>query len=284
MPNVADIVTFLDRLAPKELAESWDNVGLLIGDRQRDVRNIMTCLSLTPDVALEAIEHGAQLIVAHHPVLFRPVKRLTGDDVQGKMLLGLIASGCAVYSPHTGFDSALSGINQQLAGLLGLEHVEPLLPAPGSAATSTSDSTAQAAPLAGTGRLGTLPRPLNLEQFTALVAQRLGVGHLAFVGDPAQIVRRVAIACGAGGDLLTAAMTRTCDVFLTGEARFHACLEARSAGIGLVLAGHYATERPGTEQLARVLSQAFPLLTIWPSERERDPLQWRTAAAPPAVT
>src|SRR5262245_53065068 len=106
MLSVADLIAFLEEFAPPGLAEEWDNVGLLIGDRSREVSRVMTCLTLTTDVAEEAIAERAGLIVSHHPVLFRAVKRLTADDEQGKILLQLIAAGIAVYSPHTGYDSA----------------------------------------------------------------------------------------------------------------------------------------------------------------------------------
>ena len=120
MPTVADIVTFLDDFAPSALAAPWDNVGLLLGDRATPVERIMTCLTVTPASAAEAIAAGAQLIVTHHPVLFRPVKRLTTDTPDGRMLLSLIGAGVAVYSPHTSFDNTQGGINEAIVRRLGL--------------------------------------------------------------------------------------------------------------------------------------------------------------------
>ena len=95
MPSVNEIAAFLEHLAPRNLAEDWDNVGLLVGDRQSQVERLLTCLTLTPDVAEEALTLRAQLIVSHHPILFRPVQKLTSDDPQGKMLLQLITGGIA---------------------------------------------------------------------------------------------------------------------------------------------------------------------------------------------
>lgn len=377
MPCVSDVVAFLERFAPLELAEEWDNVGLLAGDRRRDIERVITCLTLTPEVAREAIERQAALIVAHHPILFRAVKRITADDAQGRMLLELIAAGIAVYSPHTAYDSAADGINQQLAQRLGLTQIGALrtLPGPktckivcfvppmhlravqdalwsagageigeysncsfalegigsfeGSAAANPAIGKAecfeqvaearlevvcpeplvQAAlrrlrevhpyeepavdvyPLSslagagGAGRVGVLAirgaddaqiaAPSTLGEFLELVRQRLGIGELAFVGDRQKQVARVAVACGSGGEFLSSAVRQKCDVLLTGEARFHCCLEAREAGIALILAGHYATERPAMEHLAVVLSREFPQLDCWASETERDPIQWK---------
>jgi dinuclear metal center YbgI/SA1388 family protein len=129
MMTVSKIVSFLDGFAPKSLAESWDNVGLLIGDRSREVSRLMTCLTVTPTTAREATQRHAELIVTHHPVLFRPVQRLTADEPHGRMLLELIQAGVAVYSVHTAFDGTAGGINEQLAARLGLTAGKPLRPA-----------------------------------------------------------------------------------------------------------------------------------------------------------
>jgi dinuclear metal center YbgI/SA1388 family protein len=126
MLTVAAVVDFLKQFAPTRLAADWDNVGLLLGDAGAEVRRVMTCLTVTPEVAAEAAESGAQLIVTHHPVLFRPVKRLTTATPEGRTLLALIRAGVAVYSPHTAFDNTSGGINDILARRLGLTEVRPL--------------------------------------------------------------------------------------------------------------------------------------------------------------
>jgi dinuclear metal center YbgI/SA1388 family protein len=126
MPTLAAITSFLDQFAPPTLAAEWDNVGLLLGDRSAVVQRLMTCLTVTPEIAAEAVEAGAQLIITHHPILFRPVQRLTSDNAEGRMLLSLIRAGVAVYSPHTAFDNTRGGINELLAGRLGLADVGPL--------------------------------------------------------------------------------------------------------------------------------------------------------------
>ncbi len=126
MPSVADLVDHLHRLAPCELAEDWDNVGLLVGERGAAVERVMTCLTVTPEVVAEAVAEKAQLIVTHHPLLFRGAKRVTSDTPEGRMLLELIRAGVAVFSAHTAFDNAKGGINDIVAGRLGLTDVRPL--------------------------------------------------------------------------------------------------------------------------------------------------------------
>src|SRR5262245_36224402 len=126
MTAVADVIQFLDEFAPLSLAADWDNVGLLLGDRDRDVHRVMTCLTVTPETAAEAVESSAELIVAHHPIMFRGIKRLTGDSSEGRTLLSLARAGVSVFSPHTAFDNTRDGINDRLAARLGLEDVKPL--------------------------------------------------------------------------------------------------------------------------------------------------------------
>ncbi|MCC7419146.1 MAG: Nif3-like dinuclear metal center hexameric protein [Planctomycetaceae bacterium] len=270
MTSIDDIATFLDSFAPRSLADDWDNVGLLVGDRQSPAHRLMTCLTLTPDVAAEAIEEKCDLVITHHPVLFRAVKRLTTDSVEGTTLLNLIRSGISVYSPHTGYDSAAGGINRQLAERLELTDIRPLRPAVGGMQAGTVEIDNAA----GGGRYGALPAPMSLAAFLDHVRQKLGVAPLPYVGDLDMKLSQVAVACGSAAEFLSDAVRHDCQVLLTGEARFHACLEARSEGIALVLPGHYATERPALEHLATVLGAQFSEAAVWASRRECDPVQW----------
>jgi dinuclear metal center YbgI/SA1388 family protein len=273
--HVAQIVDFLQQSAPLELAAEWDNVGLLIGSGRREVTHVLTCLTLTADVAAEAIDRGAELIVTHHPVLFRSVQRLTDETTEGGMLLELIAARISVYSPHTAFDSAADGINQQLAVALGLQEIGPLRPlmTADAGAKDTSTNAGGESPT-GSGRWGTLSTPLTLKQFNERVKSVLGVRHLQYVGDDDRRVERVAVACGAAAEFLIDADRHGCDVLLTGEARFHACLEAQARDLAMVLPGHYVTERPAVEQLAVRIGAQFPQLKSAASTAERDPVQW----------
>jgi dinuclear metal center YbgI/SA1388 family protein len=275
--QVADIMQFLQDFAPLELAEEWDNVGLLIGSGRRDVRRVLTCLTLTPDVAAEAVAGGVDLIVTHHPVLFRAVQRLTDETSQGRMLLKLIAGRISVYSPHTAFDSAADGINRQLAESLGLHEIQPLRPlaaaGPDSVVAAAHGVGGSTVPL-GSGRFGVLTAPLMLKDFNQLVKSALGIQHLQFVGDEDRPIQRVAVACGAAAEFLSDAARHGCDVLLTGEARFHACLEAEAVGVAMVLSGHYASERPAVEGLAAVIGERFGEVECTASAAERDPVQW----------
>lgn len=260
MPHVTDIAAFLESFAPTALAESWDNVGLLIGRFEQPVTRVMTCLTITPESAAEAIAERAELIVTHHPLPFRPLKRLTSETSEGRLLLDLIAAKIAVYSPHTAFDSAAEGINQRLAEGLGLQNIAPLVPG--------------AEPGQGAGRYGLLARPQSLGQLTESVKKLLGIKHAQAVGMLDQPITQVAIACGSAGEFLGPAEAAGCQCLVTGEVRFHTALEAEALGMGLVLAGHFASERFALDELAEVLARQFRDLKVWASRAERDPIQW----------
>lgn len=365
MTTVHEVCRYLQEVAPLSLAEDWDNVGLLLGDESADVVRVVTCLTLTPDVAEEAIAAGARLIVTHHPILFKPVKRLTGNTSEGRMLLKLMRHGIAVYSPHTAYDNSATGINQQLAELLELTDIAPLRPrlageqvklvtfvpegqldevrraiwnagagvignyrecsfnlrgfgtfhgsrgsnpAIGEAgrleqvdevrvevvcpnhrtdqaigalrnAHPYEEPAIDVIPLkslpdgSGAGRYGRLRAPISLAELNNIVRDRLRQPHLQFVGQLSTKIDKLGIACGAAAEFLRDAHRAGCQALLTGEARFHACLEARDLGVAMILPGHYATERPAMETLAVRLQDCFPGLIASPSDKENDPIQ-----------
>jgi dinuclear metal center YbgI/SA1388 family protein len=326
----------------------------------------MTCLTVTPQSAAEAVEEGAQLVVSHHPILFRGTKRLTDARPEGRMLLDLAGAGVAVYSPHTAFDNTPGGINDLLAARLGLTGVAPLRPLPGAGlcklvafvpeqdmervadalfaavagqigqysqcsfrlsgtgtffgSESTNPTVGQkgrreqvqewrleavcpeglvdravaalrrahsyeepaydvyplrpAAPGRGEGRVGALAPPRSLAELAQAVKEKLASPGVQVVGDLQKPISRLAVVCGSGGDFLADAARAGADALLTGEVRFHDCLEAQARGLALVLPGHYATERCGVEDLAVRLQKQWPDLQAWASRREADPLGW----------
>ncbi|WP_010588508.1 Nif3-like dinuclear metal center hexameric protein [Schlesneria paludicola] len=365
MTTVRDVCDRLKTIAPLRLAEDWDNVGLIVGDENREIERILTCLTLTSDVADEAVQSRAGLIITHHPILFKPVKSITANTPEGRILLTLIRHEISVYSPHTAWDNSDCGINQQLAERLELHDIRPLrphkaeehikivtfVPEPqlealrsamwnagagvignyekcsfttrGTGSFQGSETTQPAvgragqfeqidevrleivcAPQqldrvlnalreghpyeepavdlfsarslgdgAGSGRMGTLSTPMTLAQLNRIVAEKLRQPNLQFVGDPSQTIKRLGIACGAAGEFLHDAHRAGCQAFLTGEVRFHGCLEATELGIALILPGHYATERFAMEALAARLGQEFPGLPATASHHETDPVR-----------
>jgi len=261
MPTVRDVCRFLEEFAPPAFAEDWDNVGLLVGSSDRDVRCIMTCLTVTPASAAEAVDERVDLVVSHHPIPFRPLKRITTDTTPGRLLLQLIEAGVAIYSPHTAFDSAREGINHWLTEIVGIDRPQPLV---------IQDAAAQV----GAGRYGDLFQKRTVEELAVRLKLALGQERIQVVGDHGREVRRAAVGCGSAGQFLEPARLAGCDVFVTGEASFHTCLEAEASDMAMILVGHYNSERFALDRLSDVIKKQFPALTVWASRRERDPLTW----------
>ncbi len=262
MTTVNLICEFMEKFAPTSVAEDWDNVGLLIGDRQQTVQGVMTCLTITPESVEEAIKNSASVIVSHHPMPFQAIRQITSDTTVGKMILDLAKNSIAVYSPHTAFDSASRGINQQIAQNLDLQQPRPI-----NLVLETDDTI-------GSGRIGQLKSALPLAELVEQVKKLFGLQGMHFVGQPNMSCNTVAVACGSGGSFLNSAIAAGADTLITGETNFHTCLEAKARGVALILVGHFPSERFAVENLAEVLAAEFPDCRVWASTAESDPVNW----------
>lgn len=290
--QLQSLIEFLEQIFPLELAEEWDNVGLTLGDRNQQVKKVMTCLTIDRAVADEAIAAGVDCIVAHHPFPFRAAKKWTADTPDGELLLKLAGAKIAVFSPHTAHDSAFFGVNRQLAEGLELKNVKPLCPGALEATramldgldafdaqnaakelTARAGKAEESAPKLGSGRIGQFSKQKKFSELVAQIKDMLQIERLLVVGDDDKPVKTVAIGCGAADDFVEQAAKEGADVLFLGEARFHACLEARARNIALVLAGHFATERFSMCILADRIARKFPGLKVQASVKETDPLR-----------
>ena len=243
--SVQEILRMLQKLAPPELACSWDNVGLLV-DAGNPVTSILTALDITPAVVREAVENDCELIVSHHPVIFDPLRRLTRDDVPTLLMQNGISAICM----HTNLDAAPGGVNDTLADVLGI-------------ARDGRESFAE-----GCGRIGTT-MPTTTAALARFCADTLHSG-VKFVDSP-RPVTRLAEVSGAGGSYLQAAIDLGADCLVTGEAAHHIAQLAKQKGVGLVVAGHWGTEQGVADVLAVRLTEAFPGLEITHAESDTDP-------------
>ena len=279
------LIDFMEAIFPLELAEEWDNVGLLLGARESQIKKVMTCLTVNDAVVDEAIEFGANVIISHHPFPFHSSKKWTSDTTAGRLTLRLLGAQIAVYSPHTAHDSAFFGINRQLAEGLGLMKIESLYEPkirPNKEMLAgldkelekylSGDLRKKSAAL-GAGRIGRFRKSRTLGEFVALVKDMLQIERALVVGEDSKKILRVAIGCGAAEDFIDEAAKKGADVVLTGEARFHACEEARARDVAVVLAGHYATERFSAQILAERIERQFSDLTVKASVQESDPIR-----------
>ena len=261
MTVINDVCDYMETFAPSSLAEDWDNVGLLVGDRSIRVEKVMTCLTITRDTAIEAVEGGANLIVTHHPLPFRSFKRLTRDDLASRLLMHLIKHDVSIYSAHTAFDSATLGINQMLAERIGVRHTAPLV-----LANPDGD------PAIGSGRMGTLANPIELPEFVKQLRSNFALDSIRGVPAHDRRVNRIGVACGSGGSFLNSAHRHDCDTFVTGESNFHGCLEAADCNMNLILLGHYTSEKFACDRLAELLEHHFTGVEVWGSKKESDPV------------
>jgi dinuclear metal center YbgI/SA1388 family protein len=270
MPTLTTVTNELERIAPLRLAADWDAVGLLVGTRRESVGRIMTCLTLTPEVVREAVQESADLVVVHHPLPFRPVGRLTDASPVGAMLLDLVAAGIGVWSSHTAWDSAAGGVNEQLAAMLGLGEIAPVVP-------DRDD------PRVGFGRLGQAAAGMNVAMLAERLAASVGAAGAQVAGDANRPAGRVGIVCGSGGESIAIVRSVGCDTLVTGEIRLHAAVEALARGLAVVAVGHHPSERFSMESLAERLVESLPGLVAWASHQERDPLSWRSASSAAAA-
>jgi dinuclear metal center YbgI/SA1388 family protein len=261
--KVREVVQALEALAPLSLAEEWDNVGLLVGDDDAPVERVLLTIDLTDGVLAEALEHGAQMIVAYHPVLFDPVRRLTTAQPTTRIVLAAARSGLAIHSPHTALDAASHGVAEWLAEGLGPADVAPL---------TTVDAERDTP---GPGRLVTLKEPADLKELASRVQAHLGARRLLVAPAPQPPGRHsvIGLCPGAGAALVPPALAKGATVFLTGEMRHHDVLAAQAEGCSLLLAGHTNTERGYLPRLAGRLASALPDLEVVIAKRDRDPLE-----------
>lgn len=257
MPTVQEIEAFLFSAAPKDLAMSWDNVGLLVGQPDQIVRRVLVALDITGDVVQEAAAEGAELIVAHHPVMnckWLPVQTVRTDTPQGRVLTELIRSGVSAICMHTNLDITEGGVNDCLAQAVGLAVLEPL----------GED---------GCGRVGILPEEMTMDVFLPFVAQALHCSGIRYVsaGKP---VRRVAVGGGACWNYHADALYKGCDTFLTSDLSYHDFLDARAMGLNVIDAGHFPTEDVVCPKLVSMLQSAYPQLKIKKSTSHREVFQY----------
>jgi dinuclear metal center YbgI/SA1388 family protein len=246
MTTLAGMRAALERAYPPELAESWDAVGLVCGEEPVQVGRALVCVDPVAETVDEAIEAGADLLLAHHPLLLRGVHGVPAHEPKGALVHRLIREGVALYCAHTNADKAAPGVSDALAAALGLRVLAPLQPSehgPG-----------------GLGRVTECPRPMSLAEFTRLVEASLPASAwgVRAAGEPQREVRTVALAGGAGDGLLHAASQAGADVFLTADLRHHPASEhlQRRDAPALVDVAHWASEWPWCGQAAEVLRAA----------------------------
>lgn len=241
MATVRDIYNFIDKIAPFEGAEEWDNSGLLAGDESRTVKKAIFALDITSDVINQAAECGADLIVTHHPVIFKPVSSVTADTLVYKLIKNNLSIICA----HTNYDKAVGGVNDILCRKIGFESF------------SKHEGTFF--------NIGVLKQETTLEDFVTNVKNALG-GTVRYNGGT-KTVKKVAVCSGSGSDYLETAHRMGCDALLTGDGGHHAFLDADEYKMALVCAGHFETEALAINPLSEKIRREFKIECVAAQQR-----------------
>lgn len=256
MPTVADILQYIETIAPPYMKEDWDNVGLLCGRKDKEVKKILVALDSFRNVIAEAIEEGADLIVTHHPLIFRDkIMALNENTETCRNLLTLVENGIAAINAHTNLDLAPGGINDVLAQTLGLTDIQVITP-------EGTDAEGRPYGLLRSGVVTEQP----LAEFLNTVKQNLKCDGLRYV-DGGKSVRKVAVGGGSCADGMFEALAAGCDTFLTSDIRYNQFRTAFELGLNLIDAGHFHTENPTMPVLAARLAAQFPEIEVKLSEK-----------------
>lgn len=257
--QATQIIRYMEDMFPPDTAMDYDNVGLLTGDEKTDVERVYIALDVTMQTIAEASLAGAQMIISHHPVIFSPLRRLTPDTPAGRRVWELARRGILSYAAHTNYDVCKMG--QMAAARLGIEDGRPL------AVTQVANGQER-----GIGRIGHLQKEMELDDFGALVRDRMELTHVRVYGPERHKVRRVALCPGSGKSVIEEAIRQKADVLVAGDIGHHEGIDATEQGLAIVDPGHYGSEWIFVDDVASLLTTRFPDLRVI-KETIRQPLR-----------
>ena len=255
MATVADILQFIETLAPPYMKEDWDNVGLNCGHMDRPVTKILVALDPFTHVCQEAKQIGADLLVTHQALIWKP-GFITDANTQGRNTLFLIENGIAHINAHTNLDQASGGVNDVLAEKLGLKNVEIVNPKDGVGLMRCGDVTEQ-----------------SLESFLAAVKERLGCDGLRYIGS-GKSVHKVAVGGGSCAGGMMEVLAAGCDTFVTADVKYNQFWDAHDLGLNLIDAGHFHTENPVVAVIAEKIAAVFPEIQVEISKTHTDCMKY----------
>ncbi len=258
MPKVKEIANAIEEYAPLSLQESYDNAGLQVGDPDMEVTATLLCLDVTEDILEEARKRHCNMIVSHHPLIFRGLKSLTGRTAAERIVARAITERIAIYSAHTNLDSTIGGVSYEMAHMLKMRSLRALEP---------KDEAA----LTGLGIIGDIEPTPKLE-FLRKVKEEFKVRSLRYSGQSPQIViRKVALCGGSGASLIGRAIAEGADVYLSGDLKYH---DFTDHGLNILLAdiGHYEGELCATRIFSRIIRERWPESVTYFAENESNPV------------
>lgn len=255
--KVSDIISAIEEFAPLRIQEKWDNSGLLIGTPEDEVHGVLVGFDCTPELIDEAVSVGADMVVTHHPLIFRGLKRIRKDDPVGLAVIKAVSAGVAVYAAHTTADKVMEGVSGAMARKLGLKNVEILVPEDGDT---------------GLGVIGDLPSPMSAEEAVAFVKKAFSL-KVARVSRPIDgKISRIAMCGGSGADMISDALAAGAQMYLSGDISYHNFFTPD--GLMIMNIGHFESEIDITGILFSVIRKKFPNFAVRVSERMENPVRY----------
>lgn len=259
MKKIKDIIGIMEEFAPKTLKEDFDNVGLMVGDRNKEVKKILLALDCTLDVIQEAKEKNVELIITHHPLIFRKPSSITTDTLIGKKIIELIKNDISLYSSHTNLDSAENGLNETIVNLLGYSTNE--LIEVNKMARNDNE---------GLGRIVRLEDFIKLEDLIEDIKEKLNVKSLKLVKG-CEKVKNIAIINGSGSDFFEKAYKKGADCIITGDTTYHYASDYKELGVSIIDTGHFSSEWIVFLQVINKLTDKLQDIEILISTKSEDP-------------
>jgi dinuclear metal center YbgI/SA1388 family protein len=242
--KVRTIEHIMEQYAPLILKEDYDNVGLMVGDKDAQVTKILIALDCTLDVICEAKDKGCNLILTHHPLLFIKPKTITSDTLVGKKIIQLIKNDINVYASHTNLDSVKGGLNDIATEILGFSEYKVMEPTTISGYNNGDN---------GIGRIVTLENPVALMDLCEKVKESFNAEYIRYVGEDNRLIKTIAIINGSGEDFFEISKTFQVDCIITGDTKYHGASDLQEEGIALIDAGHFITEWTPFKLFAKIL-------------------------------
>ena len=257
MMLLSDIIKSIEDFAPKYIKEDFDNVGLMVGDKKRGISKILLALDCTNEVIEEAKINGVDLIITHHPLIFRKPSSITTDTLQGSKIMELIKHDIALYSAHTNLDSAKNGMNETIAKILGLKESKLI-------EVNFKDNKA------GIGRIGLLEEEVSIEDYAKKVMAALGINHGRLVKGN-ESAKKIAIINGSGQDFIGKAVAMGADTVVTGDTTYHFASDYKEMGISIIDIGHFGSEWTIFLKVMEGLYKDFKDVEVIESKKCKDP-------------
>lgn len=251
---------------PEYLQYDWDNCGLNIGDVNKEIKKVLVTLEVTNSVIDEAIENEVDLIITHHPLLFKKTRNITTDDLKGEQIFKLIKNDIAVYAMHTSFDIAFDGLNDYFMKKIGIDDTEVL------DVVSSRDEYMNGAKY-GLGRIGEIEEEMNVIDFIMNVKKMINIYTVKVAGDVKKTVKKVAVVTGGGAEFFELSKKLGADILITGDLKYHQAIDTIEMGSFVADFGHYGTEIIFRDAIAEYMSEVFPEIEVVKADSLKNPIR-----------